>query len=65
MRQFFLLLLIGTVAAGYVFRDDLESAWSQWRAGGNVSAIAGMRSFGQSLGGQFERFGRGIDSLNH
>ena len=64
MRHFLLLLLVGTAAAGYVFRDDLESAWSQWRAGGNVSPIAGMRSFGQSFGGQFERFGRGIDSLS-
>jgi hypothetical protein len=64
MRHFLLLLLVGTVAAGYVFREDLESAWSQWRTGGDFSVSRGMGSFGQSLSGQFERFGRGIDSLN-
>ncbi len=69
MRHFFLLLLVGSVAAGYVYREDLESAWSQWRAGGDFSALFGMQpgvqSFGHSLSGQFERFGSGIDSLNH
>ncbi len=64
MRHFLLLLLVGSIAAGYVFREDLESAWSQWRTGGSFSAIGGMRSLGQSLDGQFERFGRGIGSLN-
>lgn len=65
MRNFLLLLLVGAVAAGYFFREDLESTWSQWRMGGNVSALGGMHSLGESIGGQFERFGSGIDSLNH
>jgi hypothetical protein len=65
MRHFFLLLLVGSVAAGYVYREDLESAWSQWRTSGNISALSGMQSFGNSLSGQFQRFGSGIDSLNH
>jgi hypothetical protein len=65
MRHFFLLLLVGSVAAGYVYREDLESAWSQWRTSGNFSALSGMQSFGHSLNGQFQRFGSGIDSLNH
>ncbi len=65
MRHFLLLLLVGAVAAGYFFREDLEATWSQWRPGGNFSAMGGMRSLGESLDGQFERFGSGIDSLNH
>ena len=65
MRHFLLLLLVGTVAVGYIFRDHLESTLSQLRPNGSFSAISGMRSLGESLGGQFERFGSGVDSLNH
>jgi len=65
MRHFLLLLVVGTVAVGYAFRDDLESAWSQWRSGGSSLSLGAMGSLGRSLDSQFERFGQGIDSLGH
>jgi len=64
MRPFLFVVIIGAAAVGYLYRGELSTTWYYWRPV-SFSVTTGAQSFGNSLSHQFERFGRGVDSLSH